>query len=53
VADILIGVVFMNLPKVHELFDLSHTIAKELFDGVEVISEGEKDFARLWHFVKI
>ena len=26
---------------------------KELFDGVEVISEGEKDFARLWHFVKI
>lgn len=35
VADILIGVVFMNLPKAHELFDLSHTIAKEIFDGVE------------------
>ena len=28
-------------------------VGKELFDGIEVISEGEPDFARLWHFVKI
>ena len=25
----------MKLPKAHELFDFSHTIARELFDGLE------------------
>lgn len=29
----------MNLPKAHELFDFSHTIAKELFDGIEYAFE--------------